>query len=74
MDEFLTCDGCGKKIFVGDQTIGLKLDEDLEGILIHKSFECLLKLDGAEEGTVSGIRTIPPEELYPSRPTITRIK
>jgi len=61
--EFLICEGCNGKIFVGDKTIELKLDENAESILIHKSLECLLKIDGIEDGTVSSIRTVQPEEL-----------
>ena len=62
-NEFLVCDGCGEKIFVGDENIDLKFDEEFEGLLIHKSIKCLLKLDGVSEGTVTEIKTLTADDI-----------
>jgi hypothetical protein len=44
--DFLLCDGCGRKIRVGDHVINFVLDES--PVIIHKNIECLLKLDDVE--------------------------
>lgn len=52
-NDFLICDGCCRKIRVGDNTIGFSLHEG--PVLIHKNIECLLKLDGVDEAEISSI-------------------
>ena len=76
MDEYLICEGCHEKIFVGDEVLELKLCEceDSEIYTIHRRMECLLKVDGVSEGTITNIRTISPEELREQEKGIHRVK
>ncbi|MEL7658015.1 MAG: hypothetical protein AAGU75_19140 [Bacillota bacterium] len=53
-DNYLICDGCGRKIRVGDNVIEFVLDDYT--INIHKNIDCLLKLDGVEEGQITSIK------------------
>lgn len=68
-EEFLICEGCGGKIFVGDDSINIDLDEEIQHLTIHKNLDCLLKLDGVTWGTITEIKTVNPYES-----TLKRIK
>ncbi|HHY26421.1 MAG TPA: hypothetical protein GX523_06680 [Desulfitobacterium dehalogenans] len=55
-DNYLKCDGCGRKIRVGDHAIEFMFDD--HNVIIHKNIECLLKLDGVEEVHITSIKRV----------------
>jgi hypothetical protein len=59
LKEYLICDGCGGKIFAGDEVLNLNFID----LVVHKNMDCLLQLDEVQEGTVKDIKTTDPNKF-----------
>lgn len=62
-EKFIICEGCGRKILIGDELIDIELDPDVPAVTIHKNLECLLKLDGVDSGTLTDVQDYNPYRL-----------
>ena len=49
----INCEGCSKSILEGDKVLLIQWHDELPEVVIHKSFECLLMLEGINEGVGS---------------------
>lgn len=46
----INCEGCSVPIYEGDEVLIIQFHDDLPEMIIHKSFNCLLMLEGVSEG------------------------
>ena len=74
MDKNLSCAGCSKPIFTGDNILVLDFNEDTPASLVHLESDCLLKLPEVSYGTTLGQGIACKVSMMGSTSSIMRIK